>query len=281
MPVNKMKALEKFLNLIIVFMFCFAALIFIDCRDAQCFYWEEEKGKHFIVKYPSDKSASWAREILRQAEVYYEKIAAEIGYARYRNFWTWENRVIITIFPDQKTFIEMTGQPDWSRGGAAGHRELLNSRSIISYPQEGRFIEEILPHEISHLILWDFVGFNKRLPVWFEEGVAQLQEKDKIELANMAMKRLVATDEFIPFDVLFRIDIREETDPLKVTIFYLESFLIVDFLIKKYGSESFGRLCRNLRDGKKFEDALAAAYILKINSISDFEKKWLRYMKNF
>ncbi|MBU0468382.1 MAG: hypothetical protein KJ736_04875 [Candidatus Omnitrophica bacterium] len=271
-----MKKATKILSILIFVFLCQSVFI---ARDACSITWREEKGKHFIIKYPSSEKVLWARNILNKSEIYYDKVAQDIGYARYRNFWTWDNRAVITIYSDRKAFVEATGQPEWSRGGAIGHKKLSSTRGIISFIQEGAFINEILPHEISHLILWDFIGFEKVIPMWFEEGVAQLQEVEKVELARRAMKQLVDEDEYVPFNVLFNVDIRDEEDSLKVTVFYLESYSIVKFLIDEYGNQRFGSLCRNLRDGKDFENALKDAYVLKVKSVEDLEKKWLSYMK--
>lgn len=46
-----------------------------------------------------------------RAEEYYHKIAYQIGYARYGNFWTWNDRVRIIVYPDQKVFMMETQQP--------------------------------------------------------------------------------------------------------------------------------------------------------------------------
>ncbi|HBG62531.1 MAG: hypothetical protein A2Y03_08225 [Omnitrophica WOR_2 bacterium GWF2_38_59] len=271
--------MKKRLKILYMFLFVLLHQNVLVVKDANSSGWREERGKHFIIKYPSSETASWARDILNKSEIYYDKVAQDIGYARYRNFWTWDNRAVITIYSDRDAFVEATGQPEWSRGGVVGHKQLSNTRSIISFVQEGSFVDETLPHEISHLILWDFIGFEKVIPMWFEEGVAQLQEAEKAARARHAMKGLIEANEYVPFDVLFNVDIRDEEDSLKVTVFYLESYTIVKFLIDEYGNQRFGSLCRNLRDGKNFESALKDAYVLKINSVEDLEKKWLSYMK--
>ena len=146
--------------------------IFSKCR---C----KEKGIHFIVWYSSDESSSWARSILRAAEAYYRRIADNINYSRYRNFWTWDERVNIVVYQSKETFLKMTNQPAWSIGGAFREETLLKTKMIVTFKQEEGFFDGILPHEISHLILGDFIGFEKTIPLWFNEGVAQLQERRK------------------------------------------------------------------------------------------------------
>ncbi len=241
--------------------------------------WPEVKSKHFIVKYELSKDKRLAEKILHRSERAYKRISSEIGYKRYTKFWTWDDRVKIVLFKDKKTFSRETGQPDWSRGYAARHSYLVNARAIVTYKQEKGFFEELLPHEISHLIVHDFVGFDKKVPMWFDEGIAQLPEEKRIPQADRIMRKFVSRGKYIPFDILMRYDIRWETDPLRVAIFYAQSLSIVNYLIKKYGSRSFGNLCSGFKSGKTMDEALKDAYSGIIHSMKDLEKRWLRYMK--
>lgn len=257
--------------------------VMLICWTPSSIYGEEqrqEKGKHFVVLYSGEEQKSWAREILRAAEQYYTKIASKIDYARYNNFWTWGDRVQIIVYPDQDSFIKESGMPAWSKAGAYREKDALAQRKIITYKQEEHFNDGILPHEISHLMLRDFIGDESKIPVWFDEGVAQIQEKERKIQANYLMRNLIAAGQYIPLDQLFSFDIRREKDPTKVAFFYAESVTIVLFLMDRYGSDSFGRLCHAMQDGSSFEEALTAAYPLRISSISDLGKKWLRYMQN-
>ncbi len=237
--------------------------------------WLEIKDKHFVVFYNLSQDESLARSVLRKAEDYYDKIAYRVGYQRYSDFWTWDDRVKIMIFSDQKTYQKKTGQPAWSLGYSTRDSYLFKSRSIVTYRQQGEFVDGLLPHEISHLVLKDLIGFDRKIPVWFDEGVAQLQEAKKKEDAYVLMKNLVSQGQYVKFDALMKGDIRGETDARKIMIFYAQSLVMVDFLIKEYGNDAFIYLCRELRQGKTMEDAFKTAYS-SIGSIGEFEKKWLR-----
>lgn len=239
--------------------------------------WEELKGNHFIVYYNRNSDRHVAETVLRRAEDYYRRIGEEIGYTRYSNFWTWEERVKIVLFADQASYVKTTGQPDWSVGYANRDTQLFESRSIVSYNQQSGFYESILPHEISHLILRDFIG--EEIPVWFDEGVAQLQEADKSEIAQQMMSILAKRGQTVPLDTLVRWNIRKEQDQMKIKVFYAESLSVVEFLIGQYGSQDFGRLCRQMRDGKNFEEALRSVYTTRMDSQAALEAKWLKRMR--
>ncbi len=254
---------------------------FIVCglAYAQVEVWQELKGKHFVVYFDQPDEAV-AKTVLRKAERYYHTIGEQIGYTRYADFWTWEERVKIIIFTDQKSFVARTGQPLWSTAYADRDSYLFHSRTIVTYKQENNFYDGILPHEISHLILKDFISFDVSVPIWFEEGVAQLQESQKSKEAGHLMRTLVKQGKYIPIDTLMHSDISKEHDPRSVAVFYAQSLSIVEFLIQQYGDSAFADLCRNLKDGKEFSEALRLAYHNSMGSFSDLERKWLKFLSH-
>ena len=268
-----MAQLLKYFGITAIFFAIFAV-------NAQADTWQDLKGDHFVVYYNFKEDLPNVQLLLRKAEEYYDRIARQIGYARYANFWTWDERVKIIVFPNQETFVRNTHQPAWSRGYAERDSELFHSRIIVTYRQEADFLEGLLPHEIGHLILHDFVGFSTFLPLWFDEGVAQLQEKDKKGLADQFIKPLAKQRSHVPFKLLMYWDIRKESDAQKVKIFYAQSVSIVDFMIKNYGSSAFGNFCRNLKEGKTMEEVLRSTYTGTIDSVENLEKRWVEYMSH-
>ncbi len=233
--------------------------------------WKEEKGDHFIVFYAD--AIAQPKEVIRKAEFYYNRIAEDLGYARYSNFWQWDKRVKIYIHPTQEAFQKATGQQAWSHGMAS-----YLDKSIHSIQATDNFLNSVLPHEITHLIFRDFVGLRNYIPLWMDEGVAQWEEDDKRAEALAVMPELVARGDGLTLETLMRVDIRRETDPRRVAIFYAQAISLIDFLITTYGPALFTDLCRELRDGKKMEAALRAAYPGSLTSIEETEDRWRQYL---
>ena len=241
--------------------------------------WREEKGNHFIMYYDPLVSDQWASDVLRAAEGDYENIADQIGYTRYDNYWTWDDRAKIYIYSDRDSFIKKTGLPAWTAGISGRDVQLTNARVIASYFQEEDFIDGVLPHEITHLILHDFLG--QSIPVWFDEAMAQLQENKKLRITRRAMPVFVSRNEYLPIDELVSYSVRNETDSKKVTLFYLQSISLLDFLINSYGNLKFRDFCLDMKNGQSFESGLERVYSPPISSLEELEKKWLSYMKSF
>ncbi|MCB9772303.1 MAG: hypothetical protein H6754_07110 [Candidatus Omnitrophica bacterium] len=237
--------------------------------------WKEIKDKHFVIYYEAQSDESLAKDLLRRAEGYYRKIGDEIGYSRTNKLWTWEERVQIFLFATQSSYLANTGQPSWSTGYADRDSRLFKSKTIMTYRQEEGFVDGLLPHEISHLILHDFIPNDERIPVWFDEGVAQMQEKDRRPMARQIMKTLTGGKQYVPFSQFVKFDVRREKDPRKAQIFYVQSLSVVDFLVTKFGNDSFRRLLRSLRDNKDFNEALFSTYSGVFKDLADFERKWI------
>jgi hypothetical protein len=256
--------------------------------------WQELKGEHFIVYYT--KEHKFAKEVLNKSEVYYKRIASELGYPRYSKFWLWENRVKIYIYPDKNSFLKATNQPDWSEGMA----DYIN-KQIISYAWNIGFLESLLPHEMAHLIFRDFVGFKGEIPLWLDEGVAQWAEKEKRNHINALMKKSFHENNLLSLDDMMKVDIKNVDTEEKVyirsirtkenqqgvlflsgnnliNIYYLQSVSLVTFLIDKYGAGNFAEFCRELRNGKSLEEALKSSYPSSIRSLEELEDRWRKYL---
>jgi len=240
----------------------------VEAKDG----WEELKGDHFIVYYTGE--SRFAREVLRKAEYYYDRVARDLGYARYENFWKWERRCKIIIYPDKVTYLRATRQPAWSIGSAHYGR-----KEVVSYAGCYAFIDETLPHEIAHLIFRDFVGFESDIPMWLDEGVAQRQEPSKQKVVDYYTWQLAREGKLWSMERLTRAGAAAVQDPDDAMAFYIQAASVVSFLIEKHGAGDFIHFCRQLRDGKPLEEALRFAYPAKMRDLAALEEAWLKHVQ--
>lgn len=256
--------------------------------------WKEMGSDHFICYFTADDV--FAKEVLDKAETYYRQIALDLGYPRYSEFWTYDKRVKIYVYPEHNAFLKATDQPGWSHGMAD-----YENKEIIGYLRSDEFTDSVLPHEMAHLIFRDFVGFTGVIPLWLDEGVAQAAEYARKDYFKNLVKELYADDRLLSLDDLMKLDIRRfkdldrvyvratrdkegnqvalffDTDSL-ISNYYLVSVSLINFLIDKYGSDRFSYFCRELRDGKTVDEALKFAYSPSILGIEDLETKWRGYL---
>lgn len=224
--------------------------------------WQVVKSSHFLVMHRGDEA--FAKRVSDKAETYYKTIADDLGFTRYQNFWIWDNRVKIVIYPTASAFAEACEAPVWASGRASYARH-----EIASYRQSGPgFLTSLLPHELSHLILSDFMG-EARVPLWLTEGFAQWEQEGRKSSGFLQGQGFKLKD-------LMVADIRRDSDQQRVAIFYAQSASVVGFMISRYGGTAFGAFCKAMRDGKTVEAALAAAYPGDLPSVDALEQKWLK-----
>ena len=270
------------------------AIIFVLSSLSLAQDWQELKGNHFIVYYTSQKT--FAKQVLHKAEVYYKRIALELGYPRYSKFWLWDDRVKIYIYPDKSSFLKATNQPEWSEGMA----DYLN-KQIVSYSWNTGFLESLLPHEMAHLIFRDFVGFKGEIPLWLDEGVAQWAEEARRNQFKAVIKQNFNNNTLLSLRDMMILDIRNVDTEERIYVrstrtkdnqqgvlllsgdnlisaYYIQAASLIGFLIEKHGSRKFAVFCRELRDGKSLEEALKSSYPSSIRNLEELEDKWRKYL---
>lgn len=231
--------------------------------------WKELKGEHFIVYHSS--TAAQAEDILRAAERYYKRIAKNLGYSRTDDFWLFDNRCNIYIYPSKELFHQYQPQaPEWSAGFAD-----YVKRQILGFIGNDTFSKTVLPHEIAHLILKDYLGTSANLPAWIDEGIALSQE----ELRRKELEKLVWSSfqdrTFIPIFKLAEMRVVLSKHYSEVKLYYAQAALLVDYLIRQSRKDQFVIFCKQLRDGSTLDQALARAYGERLKSTQHLEKAFL------
>lgn len=270
---NTLSAYHTFLlyiyRLSIVFPVCILlSSVFLSNLCAQ--EWIELRSEHFIIYFTKDEK--FAKQVLNKSEIYYKQIAVDLGYQRYSNFWLWNNRCKIYLYPDHNSYLKTTSSPAWSHGQAN-----YTNKTVSGYAGSRLFLNSILPHELGHLIFRDFVGFKGEVPLWLDEGIAQWQERLNSNAVTNEAVRLLKVGKLIPLKEIMELDIRKIEDEELVRVFYTQSASLIDFLMRKYGTDKFTTFCQQLRDGKTLEEALKFSYS-SIRSIEDLEREWKKQL---
>jgi len=280
---------DKKIKLIVI-----AILIFFCLGEANKEYWQQADSEHFVIYFTQDKD--FAQQVLDEAEKDYQSIATDLGYARYSEFWTWDKRAKIYIYPDKSSFLAASGQEGWSEGMAD-----FKNKQIVSYAWRQGFLESLLPHEMAHLIFRDFVGFEGEIPLWLDEGVAQWEEKAGRQKIKALARKHFEDDNLISVEDIMKLDIRHLKDkpgifirPTRtkenkegvlflssnnlIDVFYLESASLIGYLMERFGSGAFSGFCLELREGKSVVEALTIAYPAHIHNLRELEDGWREYL---
>jgi hypothetical protein len=236
--------------------------------------WTELKVRHFRVYYTGADEA-FAAQVAATAETDYARIATDLGFRRSDDFWLWEKRINLYIYSTREQFLRATHAPEWAEGQAVYSR-----REIASYQGCSSFINAVLPHELAHLILRDFIGFGNDIPLWLNEGIAQREET----LGDDSMQRLTCAlfvqSRLIPLVRLSAMTLAEVDASKRTMDFYAQSATLVSYLIDTHGRDEFRQLCGHIKDRKSFDDALKFTYPAALRSITELEEAWKEHLGN-
>ena len=259
---------KKLIIGLIIFIFLWSASCTLASKPA----WNEEKSEHFIVYY-RNAPLKYVKNIIKQSEKYYDSITEEMGFTRYEGFWTWDSRAKIYLFNDKKGYSKASGRSEWS----AAHVDVI-SREIFCYLDMENLLDIILPHELGHIVFREFIGFERKLPLWLDEGVVSFLEKRKRNERLKITKGLVKTRSFMSLEDLERGRRGFVTMP---GIFYAEAASIIEFLVEVYGRDKFLELCKKLSRLRNDQDwFIAFREVYKFKTISDMNRKWVGFLSS-
>ena len=233
--------------------------------------WKEYRGRHFLI-YSNQAPPDFVKNVNEAAEREYEEITKNLGFIRYEG-WSWNNRARIYIYDDRESYI-LAQNVSWSHGVA-----LTKEKIIRTFPTASGFFDSTLPHELGHIIFREFIGYKSEIPLWFDEGVAIYQEKARRFGADKAVRQAISNGKFIPLEEINRKIISGSPDKNLVELVYAEAASVVCYLISEHGEYRFVNLCRQLKDGISFVDAVQKVYV-RFNDIGDLNKSWMEYLSH-
>ena len=150
-------------------------------------------------------------------------------------------------------FGRLADAPTWATA-AYDCRLRLNLDKLGVREQE---VENTVWHEYAHVLLEQ--SSRTRVPVWFQEGVAQLVEPygkfDDREKALMSEKITTDSLQMLAEDSFADIKVRENAEQA-----YLVSKYFVKSLFDDFGGAGFRRLFSDLRTGYAFEAAFSRVF---------------------
>ena len=252
---------------IVLFFSLFIACAMPAPAEVSSTLWNTEKTQHFIIYYQVE-DMTFIRGLAAAAERNYNSIVDELGFRR-MDFWSWDKRAKIYIYPDTEEFHKDTEREEWSKAVV-----FVRERTIKSFMGQQGFFDSILPHEMTHIIFREFIGTNISLPLWIDEGVATSQEKSHLEGRLQFARELIRKNKYIDFQKFLWLYKVVDDEP---QAFYAQSASIITFLIRYYGKERFLDFSRKLRDGIPWDSALLSVY--GFADFSGMEAAWKEFIK--
>jgi hypothetical protein len=166
----------------------------------------------------------------------------------------------VRVLPSRQAFVKKTGNRYGDGYTASG--------CIWTWHGAGAIVENIVPHEMAHVIIRRAAG---KLPRWLDEGLAVRQEA-----SAGAYWQVLRQDEPLPVNELLnnRFQPKSKSDNDR---FYASAYALVDMLIQRGGMKGIWQLVDKL-EGRSPEEALRAVY--GIRSLRELEKLWQTHLNH-
>lgn len=224
----------------------------------------------FVVRMAAPEVAIYGPRVVallrRAKEVLVPKYGVELAKPTY-----------IEIFADQRDFAVRTfGLPD-----VAGFLGVCFGRVVTANsPATGNSAvnwEAVLWHEFCHVVTLQMT--RNRMPRWLSEGISVHEER----LANPAWgnrlnpeyREMILGGEMTPVGKMSAAFLAPKT-PRHLQFAYLQSSLVVDYIVAKHGIDALRGILLDLRDGVEINAALAK----RTAPLPELEKAFAEYARS-
>jgi tetratricopeptide (TPR) repeat protein len=180
---------------------------------------------------------------------------------------------VVEIFADPKDFgVRTFGMPDnpGYLGVCFGRVITANSPAAQSHPANW---QAVLWHEFCHVVTLNLT--RNKMPRWLSEGISVYEEREHNLSWGQAMKpryrQMILEDELTPVSELSSAFLAPKSD-LHLQFAYFESYLLVRFLVEKYGFEKLQAILKDLGEGVGINKSIAARTAAMDTIEEEFEK---------
>ena len=177
------------------------------------------------------------------------------------------------IFNSQEDFLCETAAwlPNWANAVTLFPQKIVLIKTPDLNQLTLREYRRTVRHELVHLRQGSIVPLNLT-PAWFNEGVAVYLTGESHLTDRILLSRAIAQNRIIP--------LTEISDFLKynrqqVSLAYIESTTVIEFLVQVYGFEVLPNLFRQLSQNRSFEQSLFLTIGIGIGELDSFWQKYI------
>jgi len=178
--------------------------------------------------------------------------------------------VRIARTPGEMTTLAPEGAPypKYAAGVAYPEIGLLLLTLAPLQPSALHDVDEVFRHELAHLALGDAVRDSRRVPHWFNEGLAVHLSRESSLARLKTLSTATLAGHLVPLSTL---EHGFPGDATAAELAYAESADVVRFLLRQEDRDRFPALVSRLRDGQPFGLALRDAYGMDLSTL---EHEW-------
>lgn len=207
------------------------------------------ESEHFVVRYDEDHDPGFGEYVAKYLEDIYPAVTADYGTAL-------DHKTIIEFFPTHRAFaVRITGNPWIHTVGACTGRVIALASPRESTDLMGPYnFARVLKHEFTHTVT--LAATNNRIPHWFTEGLAVLQEDAPRSfewrqlLADATRRDRLFTLRSIDWGFI------RPRRPSDRPLAYAQSEWMCQYIIGRFGYDAIDAMLKRYRAGQTQEEVL-------------------------
>ncbi len=201
---------------------------------------QELRTQHFLLRYEGRGANDLATGVLSSLEGSYQELERDLDvYPR--------ETIVVLLYPDQ-AFRDITRMPSWV--GALNDGKIRVPVSGLS--SVTLILARALKHELTHSFVRQ--ATQGRCPVWFNEGLAQLEEGSTTASLGTQLARAFSSGQTPAYTTLEGsfLDLPED----QVGVAYAKSLAALEYLRDTYGMAEIQRLVKSTPANPDFKSLL-------------------------
>jgi len=237
--------------------------------------------KYFIIYYTNDQMKIILNNLV---DYYYEEFIKFMGFSDYYNFRNFfGEKIPIYLAPNDDVYKSYDMVPEWSSGAFVINYDFYNlaRASIYAHEKDPLLIQRVLPHEISHLVMYRYLNLINT-PLTFKfvlEGIAQYQEYRII--TGLDYINYIPSSKISFYNLLYPNFYSNE----EIKNFYDNSLSFTCFLVNSYGINKYREFIKELKKDNNIINVLNKVYKFSLsynenNIIKEIENKWNYYINH-
>lgn len=210
-------------------------------------------------------NVEYADPVLQAADEIYRGVLADTKLS--------DSARVFSLYPlyfyaTRQEYLKKSQMPEWSDA-------VFRQGMILTYKHDDPLrTKEVLAHEITHLIFWEFFGVPRMDLLWLNEGLAMHEDSKFNKNNSQAHLGLLAQKlklNYIPLVKLTAVKSAREHKPDEAKAFYIESWLLVKFLLEKGGNVGFFEMLKALKEGRSLVQSIALGFPGKWDNLEALE----------
>ena len=253
----------------------------LDISKINKIEYKKYETKYFIIYYTNDQMKIILNNLV---DYYYEEFIKFMGFSDYYNFSNFfGEKIPIYLAPNDDIYKSYDMVPEWSTGAFVINYDFYNlaRASIYAHEKDPLLIQRVLPHEISHLVMYRYLNLINT-PLTFKfvlEGIAQYQEYRII--TGLDYINYIPSSRISFYNLLYPNFYSNE----EIRNFYDNSLSFTCFLVNSYGINKYREFIKELKKDNNVINALNKIYKFSLSYnendiIKEIENKWNYYINH-